>query len=162
MNSRLPDKVIFFDGYCVACNKMVDFLLDKDSVGSLDGNEGLTRAFSPEDLVNIRAVVENGTPTIITPPAPGSTGPVLPLPRKQGPTGTWVSDPALGSSVDTKLGGTTAPPSGSGSSGAKQGGKSGFSLEASPGDTRIIEPPTFKQRDLDSPSAGTDTVVLPR
>ena len=34
MNSRLPDKVIFFDGYCVACNKMVDFLLDKDSVGS--------------------------------------------------------------------------------------------------------------------------------
>ena len=34
MNSRLPDRVIFFDGYCVACNKMVDFLLDKDSVGS--------------------------------------------------------------------------------------------------------------------------------
>ena len=34
MNSRLPDRVIFFDGYCVACNKMVAFLLDKDSVGS--------------------------------------------------------------------------------------------------------------------------------
>ena len=34
MNSRLPDRVIFFDGYCVACNKVVDFLLDKDSVGS--------------------------------------------------------------------------------------------------------------------------------
>ena len=34
MNSRLPDRLIFFDGYCVACNKMVDFLLDKDSVGS--------------------------------------------------------------------------------------------------------------------------------
>ena len=34
MNSRLPDRVIFFDGYCVACNKLVDFLLDKDSVGS--------------------------------------------------------------------------------------------------------------------------------
>ena len=34
MNSRLPDRVIFFDGYCVACNKLVDFLLDKDSIGS--------------------------------------------------------------------------------------------------------------------------------
>ena len=34
MNSRLPDRLIFFDGYCVACNKMVDFLLDKGSVGS--------------------------------------------------------------------------------------------------------------------------------
>ena len=34
MNSRLPARVIFFDGYCVACNKMVDFLLDKNSVGS--------------------------------------------------------------------------------------------------------------------------------
>jgi predicted DCC family thiol-disulfide oxidoreductase YuxK len=34
MNSRLPDRVIFFDGYCVACNKMVAFLLDKDSVWS--------------------------------------------------------------------------------------------------------------------------------
>ena len=34
MNSRLPDRVIFFDGYCVACNKMVTFLLDKDSIGS--------------------------------------------------------------------------------------------------------------------------------
>ena len=34
MNSRLPDRVIFFDGYCVACNKMVDFLLVKDSDGS--------------------------------------------------------------------------------------------------------------------------------
>ena len=34
MNSRLPDRVIFFDGYCGACNKMVDFLLGIDSVGS--------------------------------------------------------------------------------------------------------------------------------
>ena len=34
MSSRLPDRVIFFDGYCVACNKLVDFLLDKDSIGS--------------------------------------------------------------------------------------------------------------------------------
>ena len=34
MNSRLPDRVIFFDGYCIACNKLVDFVLDKDSIGS--------------------------------------------------------------------------------------------------------------------------------
>ena len=33
MKSQLTDRVIFFDGHCVACNKMVDFLLDRDPAG---------------------------------------------------------------------------------------------------------------------------------
>ena len=33
MKNRLTDSVILFDGHCVACNKMVDFLLDRDPVG---------------------------------------------------------------------------------------------------------------------------------
>ena len=33
MKNRLTDRVIFFDGHCIACNKMVDFLLDRDPVG---------------------------------------------------------------------------------------------------------------------------------
>ena len=33
MKSQLTGRVIFFDGHCVACNKIVDFLLDRDPVG---------------------------------------------------------------------------------------------------------------------------------
>ena len=33
MSSNSPDRIIFFDGYCVACNKLVDFLLTRDSGG---------------------------------------------------------------------------------------------------------------------------------
>lgn len=34
MDSIATVRVIFFDGYCVACNKIVDFLLRKDSARS--------------------------------------------------------------------------------------------------------------------------------
>jgi len=33
MSSDSPDRIIFFDGYCVVCNKLVDFLLTRDSGG---------------------------------------------------------------------------------------------------------------------------------
>lgn len=29
-HTKLPGRVIFFDGYCVACNSLVDIVLDKD------------------------------------------------------------------------------------------------------------------------------------
>ena len=33
MSGDSPDTIIFFDGYCVVCNKLVDFLLTRDSGG---------------------------------------------------------------------------------------------------------------------------------
>ena len=32
LDNNFPDRVVFFDGHCVVCNKLVDFLLDKDSL----------------------------------------------------------------------------------------------------------------------------------
>ena len=33
MKNELMNRVIFFDGHCVACNKMVDFITDRAPVG---------------------------------------------------------------------------------------------------------------------------------
>ena len=34
MKGILPDKVIFFDGYCILCSKFVDFIIKHDRSGS--------------------------------------------------------------------------------------------------------------------------------